>query len=286
MSRLSRKPVSGRSRHDISIPVNRKYSLSDIRFQGSIITSTRRRSPSNLTVAAHTARFFSGQNPCRMAMRSVILPDAPAWEANRSFLHLPDTDTVMSSPQLVLIGGPNGAGKSTAAPQLLRDTLDVAEFVNADTIASGLSGFHPESAALQAGRVMLARLRDLASKRADFAFESTLASRSFAPWIRRLKQIGYVFHLTFLWLPDPDIAVARVATRVRDGGHDIPDATVRRRYYSGLCNFFRLYRPIADHWRFYDNTGTSGPRLISTGSGTVDLEIRDLRLWTHITKGV
>ena len=105
-------------------------------------------------------------------------------------------------------------------------------------------------------------------------------------WIRRLKQIGYVFHLTFLWLPDPDIAVARVATRVRDGGHDIPDATVRRRYYSGLCNFFRLYRPIADHWRFYDNTGTSGPRLISTGSGTVDLEIRDLRLWTHITKGV
>ena len=225
-------------------------------------------------------------NPLQSGNRLRYIDIRASIEGEPEFFHLPDTVTVMSSPQLVLIGGPNGAGKSTAAPQLLRDTLDVAEFVNADTIASGLSGFHPESAALQAGRVMLARLRFLASRRADFAFESTLASRSFAPWIRRLKQIGYVFHLTFLWLPDPDIAVARVATRVRDGGHDIPDATVRRRYYSGLCNFFRLYRPIADHWRFYDNTGTSGPRLISTGSGTVDLEIQDLRLWTQITKGV
>ena len=239
-----------------------------------------------LWIVAHVGRFFCGQNPCRMAMRSVILTSEPASNANRNLFHLRHTVIVMLSPQLVLIGGPNGAGKSTAAPQLLRDTLDVTEFVNADTIASGLSGFHPESAALQAGRVMLARLRDLGSRRADFAFESTLASRSFAPWIRRLKQTGYVFHLTFLWLPDPDVAVARVATRVRDGGHDVPEATIRRRYYSGLCNFFRLYRPIADHWRFYDNTGTSGPRLISMGSGTVDLEIRDLRLWAHIAKGV
>lgn len=193
---------------------------------------------------------------------------------------------VMSSPQLVLIGGPNGAGKSTAAPQLLRDTLDVAEFVNADAIASGLSGFHPESAALQAGRVMLARLRDLASRRADFAFESTLASRSFAPWIRGLKHSGYVFRLAFLWLPSPEMAIARVAARVKAGGHDIPDSTVRRRYYSGLRNFFSLYHPIANDWRFYDNTATSGPRLISMGRNTAEIKTRDANLWTHIKKGL
>jgi predicted ABC-type ATPase len=192
----------------------------------------------------------------------------------------------MSRPQLVLIGGPNGAGKSTAAPQLLRDTLDVAEFVNADAIASGLSGFHPESAALQAGRVMLKRVRRLASNRADFAFESTLASRGFAPWINRLKQSGYVFRLAFLWLPNPDVAIARVAARVRAGGHDIPDSTIRRRYYSGLRNFFRLYRPIANDWRFYDSTATSGPRLISMGESTADIEVRDVNLWTRIKEGV
>lgn len=236
--------------------------------------------------AAHVGRFFSGQNPCRLAMRSVILRNALAKRPTKDdIFQSTDTVTAMSSPQLVLIGGPNGAGKSTVAPQLLRETLDVAEFVNADTIASGLSGFHPESAALQAGRIMLQRLRDLASRRADFAFESTLASRSFAPWIRRLKQSGYIFHLTFLWLPDPDVAIARVAARVRTGGHDIPDATIRRRYYSGLSNFSTLYRPIADYWRFYDNTVTNGPRLISTGKSSVDVEIRDVELWAHMSRG-
>lgn len=193
--------------------------------------------------------------------------------------------TTMSSPQLVVIAGPNGAGKSTAAPRLLRDTLDVAEFVNADAIASGLSGFRPESAAIQAGRVMLRRLRELASNRTDFAFESTLASRSFAPWIRQLKQNGYVFRLAFLWLPSPEVAAARVAARVRAGGHDIPDTTIRRRYYSGLGNFFNLYRPIADDWRFYDNAETSGPRLISLGRSTADIEIRDVNLWMEISEG-
>ena len=192
----------------------------------------------------------------------------------------------MSSPQLVVIGGPNGAGKTTAAPHLLRDTLYVAEFVNADAIASGLSGFRPESAALQAGRVMLQRLRQLASMQVDFAFESTLASRSFAPWIGHLRQDGYVFRLTFLWLPKPEMAVARVAARVRAGGHDVPPATIRRRYHSGLRNFFRLYRPIADHWRFYDATATSGPRLIAKGTGTGDIEVLDGDLWPSIERSV
>src|SRR6516225_8899139 len=126
-----------------------------------------------------------------------------------------------SSPYAVVLAGPNGAGKSTAAPMILKDALGVDEFVNADVIARGLSGFEPERAAMAAGRIMLARLRELARQRSSFAFETTLASRSFAPWLKDLLATRYQFHLVFLWLPSPDLAVARVAARVREGGHDV-----------------------------------------------------------------
>src|SRR5207245_5581410 len=121
-------------------------------------------------------------------------------------------------PSIVILAGPNGAGKSTVAPALLRGALAVNEFVNADVIASGLSAFDPDSAAIAAGRVMLARIRELASQRVNFAFETTLASRSFAPWLRQLVTSGYSAHLVFLWLPSADFAVDRVAERVRTGG--------------------------------------------------------------------
>ena len=114
------------------------------------------------------------------------------------------------------------------------------EFVNADLIAQGLAGFDPERAALPAGRVMLQRIRELAKQRVSFAFETTLASRSFARWLAELVRTGYQFHLVFLWLPSADFAVDRVADRVRLGGHSVPEATVRRRYAAGLRNFFGL----------------------------------------------
>ncbi len=117
-------------------------------------------------------------------------------------------------PLVVVIGGPNGAGKSTTAPELLRDALQVGEFVNADSIALGLSGLRPETAAFAAGRVMLTRLRYLARLRADFAFETTLASRSFAPWLDTLRAAGYRSHLAFLSLPSAELALLRVAGRV------------------------------------------------------------------------
>src|SRR6202035_4339720 len=125
-----------------------------------------------------------------------------------------------------------------SAPALLAGTLAVSEFVNADVIAQGLSAFHPEGTAFDAGRIMLERLRELASKRATFAFETTLASRTFAPWIAGLRQTGYTFHLCFLWLPTPEMALERVCYRVRHGGHDVPPETVRCRYRAGLRNFF------------------------------------------------
>ena len=184
------------------------------------------------------------------------------------------------NPHVIVIAGPNGAGKSTTAPTLLKGTLRVTEFVNADVIAQGLSAFQPETAAFHAGRVMLERLHYLAKERVDFAFETTLASRSFAPWIAKLKQSGYTFHLVFLWLPSADFAVARVVERVRMGGHDVPEETVRRRYNKGIGNFFRLYRPFADSWRVYNNSEPVWPRLIADGGLGASESVYDAKTWS------
>lgn len=131
------------------------------------------------------------------------------------------------SPFVIVLAGPNGAGKSTAARALLADTFNVVTFVNADVIAQGLSGFNPESMAMEAGRIMLHRLRTLVDQRANFALESTLAGRAYAPWLRSIRVSGYTVHLIYYWVDSPDLAVARVAERVRQGGHDIPEATIR-----------------------------------------------------------
>ncbi|MBM3746163.1 MAG: hypothetical protein FJW34_10220 [Acidobacteria bacterium] len=170
-------------------------------------------------------------------------------------------------PNVVLLAGPNGAGKSTAAQDLLRGELGVSEFVNADTIAQGLSAYSPHTVSIDAGRLMLRRLRELAARRVDFAFETTLASRGFAPWIRGLVSASYEFRMVFLWLPSPELCIARVLERTRAGGHWVPELTVRRRYETGLRNFFKLYRPLATSWRFYDNT--RAPRLLAEGRGPV-----------------
>jgi predicted ABC-type ATPase len=157
-------------------------------------------------------------------------------------------------PNVMIIAGPNGAGKTTIAPYLFGDALHVEHFVNADTIAAGLSAFSPDKAAVEAGKSMLKRMRYLADQGENFAFETTLASRMFAPWLERLKkQKGYCVHLTFLWLESPDLAVSRVNERVKKGGHFVSESIVRRRYEAGLKNFFRLYLPIADTWQMYDN---------------------------------
>ena len=184
-----------------------------------------------------------------------------------------------NQPNLIVLGGPNGAGKSTVAPLLLRDELRLMEFVNADVIAQGLSGFHAEGAAIAAGRVMLARIKDLMTRRVNFAFESTLASRSLVGVIHDARTSGFRIAVVFLWLSGPDVAVARVRERARQGGHSVPEDTVRRRYHRGIENLFRLYRPLANEWRFYDNSGTDGPRLIARGRAGSDEEIIDDKTW-------
>jgi predicted ABC-type ATPase len=189
-----------------------------------------------------------------------------------------------ASPTVVLIGGPNGAGKSTLAPVLLRDTAGIVEFVNADTIAHGLSAFRPEAVAFDAGRLMLERLKDLARRGEDFAFESTLATRSYAPWIAGLRDRGYTFRLFFLWLRSPDLAVERVRERVRLGGHDVPEDVIRRRYKAGLRNLHALYRPLADRWWVYDNSEPGEMPLVAAGhSDTVTVGRPDV--WRQIGGG-
>lgn len=168
------------------------------------------------------------------------------------------------SPVVAILAGINGAGKTTASRHILTHALKIPVFVNADTIARGLNAFDVESEAAKAGRIMLEHLHELAAKRATFAFETTLSGRAYAPWLASLRGSGYEVKLFYYWLESADAAIARVAERVRSGGHHVPDETIRRRYRLSVQNFFRLYRPIADEWRVYDNSHGQA-RLLAVG---------------------
>jgi predicted ABC-type ATPase len=187
----------------------------------------------------------------------------------------------VTNPKLIIIAGANGAGKSTIAPFLLRDEFAIMDYVNADTIAHGLSAFQSEKVALEAGRIMLKRLQELANQHRNFAFESTLASRFYARWIKELRRQGYEFHLFFLWLRHVDVAIARVKERVRIGGHNIPEDVIRRRYQKGLKNFFEIYQPIADTWSVYDNSEADEPIQIAKGNAKIVSHIYQQDLWSQ-----
>lgn len=188
------------------------------------------------------------------------------------------------SPKLVAIAGPNGAGKTTLAPLLLRDSFGLMEYVNADPIALGLSGFRPENASFQAGRIMLSRMHELARQKKSFAFETTLASRTYAPWVRDLLNEGYTFHLLFLWLQNPSLAARRVKERVRMGGHVVDEPIIRRRYQRGLKNFFELYQPLAKTWAMYDNSLVGHPDLVASGSPESKITVMKPELWKKIKR--
>lgn len=188
-------------------------------------------------------------------------------------------------PAVIVIGGPNGAGKSTCAAEFLPHEFDVRQFVNADVIASGLSAFAPETVALHAGRIMLARLDELAAQRQDFAFETTLSARTHARFLRRLQAEGYRVEVYYVRLESPDLAVLRVAARVRRGGHAIPEETIRRRYWRGLVNLMELYRPPADSWVLCDNSGEE-LRIIARGKAGEPSEIEDERVYSEIEQAV
>ncbi len=179
-------------------------------------------------------------------------------------------------PNLYIIAGCNGAGKTTASYTVLPEMLGCREFVNADEIAKGLSPFNPSSVAMEAGRIMLQRMDDLLSEGADFAFETTLATRSYVRFIEQAHAKGYFVTLLYFWLPTPQQAVERVATRVLEGGHDIPKSVIYRRYGNGLKNLTSLYIPVCDYWVIYDNSSADEEvKTIASGGRSATLSIED-----------
>jgi predicted ABC-type ATPase len=192
----------------------------------------------------------------------------------------------LRKPQCVVLAGPNGAGKTSAASDLLHDTVGIDVFVNADVIAQGLAGFSPESAAFEAGRIMLRRLAELARAREDFAFESTLSGRSAARVLKDLVGSGYDVHICYLWLPSPEMSVARVRRRVESGGHHVPEAVIRRRFWKSLVNFDRVYRPIATTWQLYDGSDLDQRALIASGINSGKAIVVDEPKWLEIRRRI
>jgi len=179
--------------------------------------------------------------------------------------------------RLFIISGCNGAGKTTASYTILPEILECEEFVNADEIAKGLSPFNPESAAIQSGRLMLNRINELIDKGEDFAFETTLATKSYRNLVKMAKESEYFVTLLFFWLRTPDLAVKRVETRVIEGGHSIPEEIIRRRYENGLKNFFNIFESLVDEWIFIDNSGE--PYEIIAQKNTESITIRNSSIW-------
>nr|MDJ0651281.1 zeta toxin family protein [Xenococcaceae cyanobacterium MO_188.B19] len=157
-------------------------------------------------------------------------------------------------PEIYVFGGCNGSGKTTLATRVLSTVNNEVQFVNADIIAAELNPNDVDSAAIQASRIMLQRLQHLAQENLDFAFETTLAARTFAKFLRSCKAEGYTINLIYIWLNSPELALSRVAKRVASGGHNIPQDIIVRRYERGRRNFVELYIAIADRWIVYNNS--------------------------------
>lgn len=186
------------------------------------------------------------------------------------------------SPRVVIFAGPNGAGKSTHADAILA-ALGIETFVNADYIARGLSGRNTDVVAFEAGRIMLKRLHQLGDAGADFAFESTLSSRTFAPFLRTLKARGYAVAIYYFSLTNAQLAIRRVKLRVALGGHDVPSDVVKRRFGRSLNNFFTLYTPLADEWTLFDNSSSPSARTVAAHAAH-KLTVSKTSTWLKLQK--
>lgn len=167
-------------------------------------------------------------------------------------------------PRCIVVAGPNGAGKTTFAREYLTTSGQVVHFINADLIASGLSPLRPALAAVSAGKLVLSEINRLMAAKVSFAFESTLSGLAYIRRFQQLKRAGYDIEIVYLRLSSPALALRRIASRVKQGGHDVPAVDVRRRFIRSWENFQRVYKPLADSWAVYDNSGEL-PRLIEKG---------------------
>ncbi|WP_373060263.1 zeta toxin family protein [Zunongwangia sp. H14] len=160
----------------------------------------------------------------------------------------------MEDKNLYIIAGCNGAGKTTASLTILPEIIECKEFVNADEIAKGLSPFQPEKVAFESGKIMINRINDLLKEEENFAFETTLSTRSYKNKILQAKEKGYTVTLLFFWLKNVELAKERVKIRVKEGGHNIPKKVIERRYFRGINNLFNIYLPIVDGALIFDNS--------------------------------
>ena len=186
-------------------------------------------------------------------------------------------------PDVYIVAGCNGAGKTTASFTVLPKMLNCKEFVNADSIAAGLSPFNPESVAFEAGRILLKRIAELMNENVDFAFETTLSTRSYVPLIKKARSHGYTVNLLFFWLSSPETAMQRVAERVKNGGHNIPPEVIERRYYRGIFNLINLYIPVCDTWLVVDNR-LSVPMPVAQGGYNAPSVIVNNDIWAEIIR--
>ena len=190
-------------------------------------------------------------------------------------------DKKLKVPNIFIIAGCNGAGKTTASFTILPEMLNCKEFVNADEIAKGLSPFQPESVSFQAGRIMLERIDELLETGVDFAFETTLTTLSYINTISLAKAKGYTINLLFFWLNDVYLAIERVKARVNEGGHNIPEETIRRRYFRGIANLTTKFSDICDYWIVINNS--SRPfTFVAEGQNEIVLKIHDELVWQQL----
>ena len=183
-------------------------------------------------------------------------------------------------PTLYLIAGPNGAGKTTFASRFLPEETGELEFVNVDLIAKGLSPFDPDAAAGAAGRIALTRIGRLIQERKTFAWETTLSGRTTQGWVSKAKDAGYFVKLVFIWIQSLDESIGRIRQRVREGGQNVPEQDVRRRFLKTLANFFDDVWRVADAWELFDNSNES-LRLVAIQKHD-RIFIRDRSLWSSV----
>jgi predicted ABC-type ATPase len=180
------------------------------------------------------------------------------------------------SPQCYIIAGPNGAGKTTFAMEFLPRFVRCLNFINPDLIAQGISPLDPSRSMTRAGRLVLEEIRRQVARGEDFAFETTLAGRTYYRQIHGMKVNGYTIRMIYLWLPSPDLALSRIQGRVEAGGHSVPEADVRRRFKRSLANLFRIYRPLVTSLNFFDNSGDEPVLIFREEEGKTKIDNSDL----------
>lgn len=188
------------------------------------------------------------------------------------------------SKKIFIIAGPNGSGKTTTARMLMSNKDMFYEFINADEIAKGLAPLHPESMSLTASKLMIKRLKELLDANKNFSFETTASGTNYVKYLKEAKAKGYKIHLTFLWLSSPELAIRRVAKRVAQGGHNIPENTIRRRYYTGLKNLIKYYLPLSDSAIILDNSIAELNKIIAQKNLTDGLKIEEKNIWEEIER--